>query len=246
MTLAYSLTLASFARLPWTLVIVCLVSLPVSAQVALAQDESETPAAKLAAMASAVRISTPQGRLLGCGVVIHKGEREFDVLTAEHIVRASPQLLVECYAPGKADQTGQIFQHRNVEVLSQDARADLARIRVKSGIPPAAVLEQIPAEQTQQLTELVSAGSLSAWVVEWSRAEQLQVRQVRVERRHTARRTQAGLPVSFWELTEPSISGMSGGALVSQAGQLLGIASGNSGQHAYYADETEVAGFLAK
>ena len=219
---------------------------PVGVHEAGSAEAAATAAGKQATVASAVRISTPDGRLLGCGVIVSQGEREFDVLTADHIVRDAAQWIIQCHSPGKNGQLGQVFQHRNVQVVAQDARADLARLRVKSGIPVAGVITLTTPEQGRQLDELTSQKRLSAWVVEWTTADQLKTRQVHVLRRHLARRTPQAEPVSFWELSEPSVSGMSGGALVSDNGLLLGIASGNSGQHAFYTDEREIAQFMAK
>jgi len=224
--------------------------------------------------ASAVRISNSQGRFLGCGVVIAQRAQEFDVLTAAHIVSAEPRLVVQCFAPGKDGAVGPLVKHGNLKVRIQDPRADLAVLEVRSGIPPAGVVGrhvgdamatqklgepgQIHSEQNEQkLNELgegaatespaaVIAAPFVAWAVEWTQVEALQMRKVQVVRRQVARRTLGTQPVSFWVLAEPSRSGMSGGGLFSESGELVGVASGNSGQHAYYTDDLEMGEFLKK
>lgn len=198
------------------------------------------------AKAAAVRLCSPQGQFLGCGVIVAHTAREFHVLTAEHIVRAAPQLVLQRLTPARDGSLGPRIEHRQIEVLRADPRTDLALLRVPTGIPVAGELT-LPTPDDRPGPKLKSAEPpFAAWVVDWNRGDALEVRPTQVLRRHIARRDTASQAVSYWELSTASQPGMSGGGLISDSGHLLGIASGNSQQHAYYTDETEIAKFLAQ
>ncbi len=193
--------------------------------------------AKALAVDVTVRLIDASDQMFGSGVVIGISDREFFVLTAQHVVSAAKPFRIRCYEPRIANNSRVVRDHSSVEVIAQDAGCDLALVRVKSGIPAAASAILVNSRK------IFPKEFSKAWTVDWT-GPAIELANSPEPTRRQARRSNDAMPMSFWVLNTPSKAGMSGGPLLSSSGALMGIASGNSDGHAYYVDEAEIASFL--
>jgi S1-C subfamily serine protease len=163
---------------------------------------------------------------LGCGVIVGVSPTGFDVITANHVLPTADfcQLVWrQVSAPGQLPQERVT---RSFQIMEQDPATDLAYVRVSLSNTLAHRLSLAPA------TPAIAQPPASQWtVVQFSDAGQLELRAVQGIVRQAAKR---------------SVAGMSGGPLLDDQGRLIGIASGNSHDQAFYADDRELARFFSK
>jgi S1-C subfamily serine protease len=178
---------------------------------------------------------------LGCGVIVGVSPTGFDVITANHVLPTADfcQLVWrQVSAPGQLPQERVT---RSFQIMEQDPATDLAYVRVSLSNTLAHRLSLAPA------TPAIAQPPASQWtVVQFSDAGQLELRAVQGIVRQAAKRSSDAPPVSYWRLNSPSVAGMSGGPLLDDQGRLIGIASGNSHDQAFYADDRELARFFSK
>jgi S1-C subfamily serine protease len=178
---------------------------------------------------------------LGCGVIVGVSSTGFDVITANHVLPTADfcQLVWrQVSAPGQLPQERVT---RSFQIMEQDPATDLAYVRVSLPNTLAHRLSLAPA------TPAIAQPPASEWtVVQFSDAGQLELRAVQGIVRRAAKRSSDAPPVSYWRLNSPSVAGMSGGPLLDDQGRLIGIASGNSHDQAFYADDRELARFFSK
>jgi hypothetical protein len=124
--------------------------------------------------------------------------------------------------------------------MRRDPVLDVAYIRVTA---TDAIVETLPLATPLHET---SSQKVAAWKLNFAKTGELEVEPVRVGPRQIARRSATNAPVSYWKLDRALVAGLSGSALISPQGALLGLASGNSEEQGYYCDEQELAKFFAR
>ena len=175
----------------------------------------------------------------GTGVVVDVGKNGFEVLTACHVVKGANAISVFAFQLEAKEWVRR--EYRTVELVRCDEDSDLARIRIRT---PIAHLSAIPMDILTKFAEKKLLGNEElAWTVSWTEDGKPVANESKIAERRTAQRKAGARLVSYWILNGPSEPGMSGGPLLSTRGELMGIASGNSGGNAFYVDEFEISRF---
>jgi len=189
---------------------------------------------------SAVRLAHPLKGHFGCGVVVSISRTGFDVVTADHVIPTLDTFSLICFR--RDELTGKLSEHAypSFEVVSRDADTDLAYLRVSSALSPA---HSLPLASTASLR---NSTAFKVWVVRWMATNSIDVQPAKTVARQVARRSKKDQPVSFWQLNRAVEPGMSGSALMDDRGKLIGIASGNSGNAAFFCDEQEIGKFFTR
>jgi len=186
-----------------------------------------------------VQISDRDSGSQGTGVVLDVSENGFEVLTACHVVNGASAISVFAFEQ-KAKQWVR-REYRTVELVRCDEDSDLATISVRT---PISHLSAPPLEIFSKPTEEnFLENERPVWTVSWTDDGKPVANERKIADRRMAQRTAGARPVSYWVLTSSSEPGMSGGPLLSIRGELIGIASGNSGGNAFYIDKSEILRF---
>ncbi len=201
-----------------------------------------------------VRILDADHNAIGLGVALeHFGEDKFQVLTASHLLPADGELYVERrLASDRGGMSGTLYSLGPVIVIANDPDRDLALLEILSSLRPArqAVLADAADDYYTADDDAAAAKpdtrSLAHAVAWGGEDDQPRVVDVTIAGQKRAARADKPGPVEYWLVEQASEQGMSGGGLFSPRGQLLGIASGNSGGAAYFVHRCEVAEFLER
>lgn len=191
--------------------------------------------------AAMVRILRSDRTYVGGGIVFSIQEQSFFVLTAAHVIDgyadADSRRLLEI--PIELPSGKRLSRrYLDYKVVAKDSASDIAVLEVRSGVPPAgslpiAEVEERPEEPRKAMT------------ADWSDPKNKKmvatsVKPIVVSRKGASRK------VGYWKKPGASAPGVSGSPLISAEGAVIGIASGNSGDDAYYSDLLEIQQLLRK
>jgi serine protease Do len=173
-------------------------------------------------------------------VIVGVSPTGFDVITANHVLPSAEftqMVWQEVATPGQGPRERIT---RSFQIMEQDPATDLAYVRVSLANHLARPLPLAPTARKS------AAPPDQAWIVQVADAGRLELSQVQGVVRQAARRSPDAPAVSYWRLNSPSTKGMSGGPLFDGQGRVIGIASGNSHQQAFYCDDRELTRFFTK
>jgi len=204
----------------------------------IANAVSAEPAANVEnqALAATLRIegTDPKGNpVAGSGVAIAQKDGYTYALTAQHVVDKLRRMDVLAKSGKK------VVRFPIVEVLARSVEPDLALIRFAS--KDAAIHCISLAGPSPKLREFPLAVMSSGW----QEAERPTTIAEEAVARKLVRRPDGG-SAFYWQTSKESDLGRSGGPLITDSGELIGICSGNQGKLGYFTHRDEIHYFLRK
>ncbi len=174
--------------------------------------------------AATVKVNSDTDQQFGSGVVIGQGGSHTYLLTAYHIVPTAKK--VEVKVPDGKTYTA--------EVLERSPETDLAVLRLPTaaGLPAPIKL----ATGRVKPMSLISIG--------WEKGEAPTVLDESLKGKVKLKKPGEMNAVLCWEVVRKPAAGRSGGPLLDESGQLLGIASGHDGSTGYYVHIEVIHAFL--
>ena len=196
------------------------------------ENDIPVPSGELLTLATSSTVRLVGANFFGSGVVIQQSGNEILILTVEHAATQGIEF-IELFS--SAQPTGPQHVVRDFELVSADARADLAlmKARVDSGT-------QMGIVEIGELRGLKYAYSSGCGGKRPTtrREPVIQEKEVAIKRDgKTLRRF-------VWETNRPQQSGRSGGPLLDEEGHLMGIATGRIKEFGYYAHLREISKYL--
>lgn len=189
---------------------------------------------QMAVLCSTVRIHSSTQKTSGTGVIFaSKGPFVF-VLTAEHVVGQSKWVTTETF-------TSESYPRANsritASVVARSVEADLAVIRYATS------------EAAPKSSPLAAAGAVVGGDVFSVGCDQQGPPTCvadRITRSAQVRRGPTSPAIKMWQVMQAPVVGRSGGPLIDQRGQLVGVASGMSDGKGYFCHIDEIRDFLRK
>lgn len=188
------------------------------------------------AVAATVRIVSVANKHEGSGVVVGQGGGFVYILTAQHLIGRADKLEVHVYSQDSYPKPASVY--RSVKVLAEDKDQDLALLRLATADRMPDRLRICPADSIPNKKQF----SALAVGCDFGQAPSCVVDEVQDKKR--VRRRAGDPPVWIWEMKQRSAKGRSGGPLIDTRGYVLGICSGRSDEHGYFATVEGMHQFL--
>lgn len=181
---------------------------------------------------SMVALGTANEGWLAYGVVVGRSSTGFDVVTADHVLDGRKNVMVQAWQGDGASAKLQSFL--SVTVMHRAPDKDLAWVRVRASASDVVPLSIAPLRERDRQ---------AVWTYHVNQQKPI-FESHEIDKRLTAKREGQATAVSYWRLMNRIEPGLSGGALVDETGQWIGIASGNNQNQAHYVDPSEIISFL--
>jgi S1-C subfamily serine protease len=175
-----------------------------------------------------VKVTSADDNRNGSGVVILKTKTHAYALTAGHVVPGAKT--VDVLVAGDGEGPGKTLK---AEVLARSLESDLAVLRFSAADAPEA-LALAP----------VGAKPKRAVSVGWEKGEAPSAFDESLKGKVRLKRPGEAGGVWCWETARKQAVGRSGGPLVDEAGEVIGLASGHDGETGYYVHADEIHKFL--
>ncbi|MCR9295037.1 MAG: serine protease [bacterium] len=218
-------------------------SLPAASEAAfaLSQESIDMPATgEPSDSYKAIVALMVRGERVGTGFIVRHTPTGIDLVTAQHVTDDMEDVVLRLWLG--SGTTSNYRDYATFEVIYADYTRDLSYVRVvhqfgegEGGVQAALRVASNPPEKKEFFAWAVDAGDV---------AEKPRMLGVNVVDRIRAKRFKTTDPIHYWKLEQDSAPGMSGGPLLDQQGNVIGVASGNSRGHGYYCAHREIVTFL--
>jgi S1-C subfamily serine protease len=209
----------------------------VAGQVEVVASKSYPRELQLSAVCATVRVVNVSEGTSGSGAILGRKGAFVYILTANHLVHKADRLEVSTFVVGSYPKPKNVYRSAEL-VAGTDDLKDLALIRVTTEDDVPGSLKLCPAESLPQkngfeaLAVGCTDGGPPTCLID------------KVIGKKLVRREAGGKTAWFWELDRKYAEGRSGGPLLDSRGSLLGILSGTSGGHSFFAHIEEIRAFL--